>query len=69
MADKMRQDRLCLVAPPKPRQVEMHADDAQRRAVDRQIGEYRAARGRKGKVIEPRRKDPQLTLPRPSPKP
>jgi topoisomerase-4 subunit A len=35
----------------------------------RALGEYRAARGRKGKVIEPRRKDPQLTLPRPSPKP
>jgi topoisomerase-4 subunit A len=35
----------------------------------RALGEYRAARGRKGKVLEPRRKDPQLTLPRPAPKP
>jgi topoisomerase-4 subunit A len=34
----------------------------------RALGEYRGARGRKGKVLEPRRKDPRLSLPRPLPK-
>ena len=35
----------------------------------RALGEYRAARGRKGKVLEPRRKDPRLMLPRVPAKP
>ena len=35
----------------------------------RALGEYRAARGRKGKLLEPKRKDPQLTLPRPQSRP
>ncbi len=34
----------------------------------RALGEYRGSRGRKGKVLEPRRKDPSLALPRALPK-
>jgi hypothetical protein len=30
----------------------------------RELGEYRGARGRKGRVLEPRWKDPELALPR-----
>jgi hypothetical protein len=33
----------------------------------RELGEYRAARGRKGKAIEPRWKDTVLSLPRSTP--
>jgi topoisomerase-4 subunit A len=32
----------------------------------RALGEYRGSRGRKGKLLEPRRKDPRLALPRPA---
>ncbi|MFO0235905.1 MAG: DNA topoisomerase IV subunit A [Burkholderiales bacterium] len=34
----------------------------------RALGEYRGSRGRKGRVLEPRRKDPSIALPRVSPK-
>jgi topoisomerase-4 subunit A len=34
----------------------------------RALGEYRGSRGRKGKVLEPRRKAPSLALPRALPK-
>jgi topoisomerase-4 subunit A len=34
----------------------------------RALGEYRGSRGRKGKVLEPRRKDPSLMLPRTLPR-
>lgn len=34
----------------------------------RALGEYRGSRGRKGRVLEPRRKDPSLSLPRVPPK-
>ena len=34
----------------------------------RALGEYRGSRGRKGRVLEPRRKDPSLSLPRVAPK-
>jgi topoisomerase-4 subunit A len=33
----------------------------------RELGDYRGARGRKGKVLEPRWKDPILATPRPTP--
>ena len=46
------QDRLRLPPPPKAGQVQMHADDAQPRAIQGEIGQYRAARLQRGEVEE-----------------
>ena len=50
--DQMVQDGMSLAPPPKARQIEMHADDPERRSVHLDVGEHRSAWLERGEVEE-----------------